>query len=352
MGLQLPGWLTEPLSWVGLEWPHADEVKLFEAGQAWMRFATTLQPIAAHADAAAASVWSVNEGPTSEEFRRWWQDDDGPTRRLRDDIAAAMLIGAALTIFAAITLAMKIAFIVQLIILAAQVAAAIASAFVTFGASTAAVPGFIAATRMALTRLIRKVVDDVIKKSIRKLLDKAKTLLRKVALRRAQRKIARQSARIMDQIADALKKVNPRFTPNHPSYGANCVHCVQAYELRRRGLDVSATSLPQQYWPNWGRSLSDISSRWGRNFTPGSRADIERAFQQFGPGSRGVVYIPWKNGGAHVFNVENVNGQIRFVDGQNNLLDASGYFARGGQPAFVRLDDLPIPPDTIPHFAS
>jgi len=45
MGLQLPGWLTEPLSWVGLEWPHADEVKLFEAGQAWMRFATTLQGV-------------------------------------------------------------------------------------------------------------------------------------------------------------------------------------------------------------------------------------------------------------------------------------------------------------------
>jgi len=219
MGLQLPEWLTEPLSWVGLEWPQADEVKLFEAGQAWMAFAFRLQPIAAHANSAAADVWSNNEGPASDEFKRWWEDEDGPTKRLRDDQLAALLIGGALMIFAAITLVMKIMFIVQLIILAVQVAMAIAAAFATFGASTATVPGFIAATRIALTRLIRKVVDDVIKKSIKKLLDKAKQLLKKVrqipynrAVRKDPRFAVLIKSRRQTHIGEAF------YTPNDPSW--------------------------------------------------------------------------------------------------------------------------------------
>jgi hypothetical protein len=43
-----------------------------------------------------------------------------------------------------------------------------------------------------------------------------------------------------------------------------------------------------------------------------------------------------------VFNVENVGGRIRFMDGQNGVADASGYFANGGNTRFVRLDDLPL----------
>ena len=177
MGLELPGWLTEPLGWVGLTWPQADEVKLFEAGQAWIGFATTLRPIAQSADRAAVGVWTTNKGTPAEAFERWWTDELGPRDRLADDALAATVIGAGLILFAAVTLAMKIAFLVQLITLAILVAQAIATAFLTFGATTAEIPVFIATTRLACQLLIRQGVKHV-ETGIAGLLERAATLLR------------------------------------------------------------------------------------------------------------------------------------------------------------------------------
>ena len=66
--------------------------------------------------------------PTADAFRQWWDRDDGPRTRLLEDAIAAQLIGSVLIIFAAMTLAMKIVFIIQLIVLLVQVTMAIASA--------------------------------------------------------------------------------------------------------------------------------------------------------------------------------------------------------------------------------
>ena len=78
-----------------------------------------------------------------------------------DNAAAAELIGAGLIVMAGITLALKIAYIAQLVILAIEVAQAIATAFVTFGATTAEIPGFIAATRAICREALNKVISMV-----------------------------------------------------------------------------------------------------------------------------------------------------------------------------------------------
>jgi hypothetical protein len=223
VGLQLPDWLTEPLSWIGLDWPQADEEKLFEAGQAWIDFSTQLSPAAAHANSAATNVWSTNDGPASDAFKTWWNDDNGPNRRLADDMVAAMVIGGALILFAAITLALKIMFIVQLIILAVQVAVAIAAAIPSLGASTATIPAFIAATRLVCAKLIHRVVDDIIMKSIAKLLTKAKALLRKVARRAGRRTgppaIDRLAAAVNRNVDTSAISPNPVWrADNRPLY--------------------------------------------------------------------------------------------------------------------------------------
>ena len=184
MGIELPGWLTEPLSWITLEWPQADETKLFEAAQVWMNFGMAAIPVGTTSTSAAETVWTTNEGPQVDAFKNWWNDEDGPTQRLSEDAAAAMIIGAALMIFAAITLAMKIAWIAALIALAVQVAMAIAASFATFGAASASIPGFIAVCRQVCMKLLRRVIDDVIKKSIKELLEKARKLLKKLNIRR------------------------------------------------------------------------------------------------------------------------------------------------------------------------
>src|SRR5262249_27962277 len=122
MGLELPSELTEPLSWIGMTWPEADEGKLFEAGNRWLEFGTRLQAIGSDADAAAGDVWKENQGETVDAVHRWWDGEQGPPSRVAEDAVAAQIIGAALIVFAAVTLALKIAFIVQLIMLAIEVA--------------------------------------------------------------------------------------------------------------------------------------------------------------------------------------------------------------------------------------
>lgn len=89
---------------------------------------------------------------------------------------------------------------------------------------------------------------------------------------------------------------------------------------------------------------------WGRAATTGDRAAIETAFEQAGPGSRGLVAIYWNRGGGHVFNVENVGGNVRFVDGQNGAADVAHYFQQGHSTRCLRLDDLPVPSGTDPTF--
>jgi hypothetical protein len=170
--------LTEPLGWVGLDWPAADEELLFEAGQQWIAYGEQLAQIAQRADAVAGGVWSSSSGEAAEAFRAWWTEGEGPARRLAEDAAAALLIGAALVAFAVVTLALKINFVVQLVILAVEVAQAIATAFVTFGATMAEVPGFVAATRVICRQLIKQVVSHV-QTVIKDILARAKDLLKK-----------------------------------------------------------------------------------------------------------------------------------------------------------------------------
>ena len=222
MGLQLPAELTEPLSWIGLIWPEADEEKLFEAGQQWISFGTRLQTIAQTADSAAASVWSTNEGEPVDAFHAWWTRDEGPQHRLVEDAVAATVIGSALVVFAAVTLALKIAFIVQLIVLAVEVAQAVATAFATFGATTAEVPGFIAATRLICRQLVKQAVEHI-QTVIADILEKAKALLRRVARREtgaAERAAARDGVRAVGraisrgELTDADRAALRYYTTN------------------------------------------------------------------------------------------------------------------------------------------
>lgn len=155
--------------------------------------------------------------------------------------------------------------------------------------------------------------------------------------------------KIDQQINRTADAVNPSYDRTKSAYSENCTGVVQAYELRRRGHDVQAGPLENHLRKDeggpGGRSLSAIEQTWGGKFTPGSKADIEDAFKQ--PGSRGVVYIRWHVGGAHVFNVENNSGRVRFVDGQPTpaRYDASNYFGKGHDTRYLRTDDRPDPPE-------
>jgi transcription antitermination factor NusG len=152
------------------------------------------------------------------------------------------------------------------------------------------------------------------------------------------------------KIDSILDRLNPQFDRSKSAYSENCTGVVQAYELQRRGTNAQPlpleTPLRTDEGGPGGRPLGSIEAPWGDRFKPGGRTEIEKAFSE--PGSRGVVYIQWKMGGAHVFNVENIEGTVRFVDGQPTPArkDASKYFDVGFNTHYLRLDTVKNPDQT------
>jgi hypothetical protein len=152
-------------------------------------------------------------------------------------------------------------------------------------------------------------------------------------------------------LVDHLRRVNPNFDATSTRWSANCTHCASAYELRRRGIDAEALGLPDRYLNRGmlGRPTSDMPNAWGFKYSPASQADIVQQLEAAGPGSRGFVRIVWSRGGAHVFNAENVDGTVHFVDAQSNVVDVTRYFGRG-KTFFVRSDTLPTPGSSLDDF--
>lgn len=149
MGLQLPGELVGVLNMIGINWPEADEEKLFRMGQIWLAFADNLREIANDAEEAAKRVWTGNEGPAVEAFTAMWREHGG-TKNLDIAANAGLAFGLGLFVYAAIVLVLKINAIIQLVFLAIAIAQAIAMAAATFGASLLQIP------------IVRQIVKEII----------------------------------------------------------------------------------------------------------------------------------------------------------------------------------------------
>lgn len=158
MSLQLPAELRSLLDILGYTWPEADETKLFEMGQAWIGFASTLGSMVDKASGAASQVWTQNSGADITAFQEWWANEEGPIASLTDGIPAAIVTGTGLIICGMIVLGLKIAVIVQLVILAIQIAQAIATAGPTFGASLLEIPVFQQIARTIIGNLFQEVI--------------------------------------------------------------------------------------------------------------------------------------------------------------------------------------------------
>jgi len=122
-------------------------------------------------------------------------------------------------------------------------------------------------------------------------------------------------------IDNALKNVNPNFSTSYSEYSENCQRCVVAYELRRRGYNV--TALPTYQGDTlpvvnaYGNGRWQMAFKGAKTINVGStshkkaQSNLEAKMKSFGNGSRAVVRIP-----GHVFNCENIGGKIRYIDAQ------------------------------------
>ncbi|GAA2423143.1 hypothetical protein GCM10010191_38830 [Actinomadura vinacea] len=154
MGMQLPGELISLLGMLGYTWPEADETKLFEMGQRWVAFGGTLSSGVGEAGGAGQAVNMAGMGQGFDSFQRAWADPKAPQTLLGKATSGAMVVGVGLIVAGAVVLVLKISVIVQLVILAFQIAQAIATAVVTFGASLLEIPIFKIITGLIIDQLI------------------------------------------------------------------------------------------------------------------------------------------------------------------------------------------------------
>ncbi len=138
-------------------------------------------------------------------------------------------------------------------------------------------------------------------------------------------------------ISDAVVETNPYHSYDYREYSQNCQRCVVAYELRRRGYDVTALPtyqgdrLPQVahydskngiYQGRWQGAFQNAKSVNVGAAGDSTRAEkkvmgsIDQHMKDWGSGARAVVQIFYRGGGGHVFNVENQNGRTVYVEAQ------------------------------------
>jgi hypothetical protein len=146
------------------------------------------------------------------------------------------------------------------------------------------------------------------------------------------------------QLARDVALTNPAWDPAVGETTSNCVHVVNGYELRRRGYDVQARPLPEHLVPYGGRTVEEIELAWRRPFVRVTDLDaLEQAFAE--PGSRGIVDVVERQGAVgsgHVFNVENVNGEVRYLDAQRSVSDARFFFTAAERVRYLRVGHLAV----------
>lgn len=142
--------------------------------------------------------------------------------------------------------------------------------------------------------------------------------------------------------SDDIRATNPKYLESKKNknthYTHNCQRCVNAYEARRRGYNVTAAT---KYQPNDPLAYMANEKGWANvynggkeslvpcisNSADGVRKKVTDTVLSWGDGARGIVRVQWKgSGGGHVFIAECHGEEVVFLDPQSGRMDASPYF--------------------------
>ncbi|MGP3999755.1 DUF6531 domain-containing protein [Streptomyces sp. 8N706] len=160
MGVVLPGWADELLDLIGVSWPNVDEDDYREMSTAMREFAGDIDDGATEAHTAIQQLVSAGGGGLATEAlnMHWSKVKDTHLTNLAEAgrLTANALDGVALLIEGA-----KIATLVQLGILAAEIAAAAASAPFTLGLSALGGLAATQATRTIVREIFQQVCQEV-----------------------------------------------------------------------------------------------------------------------------------------------------------------------------------------------
>ncbi|MFB7630090.1 nucleic acid/nucleotide deaminase domain-containing protein [Streptomyces sp. NPDC056149] len=160
MGVVLPGWADEVLDLIGVSWPNVDEDDYREMANAMREFADDIEDGANQAHTAIQGLVGSAGGSIAVEAlnSHWGTIND---KHLKGLAECGRLAGTAMDGVATLIEGAKIAALVQLGILAAEVIAAQAAAPFTFGLSEAGAIAATQATRAIVKRLIKEVCEQI-----------------------------------------------------------------------------------------------------------------------------------------------------------------------------------------------
>lgn len=147
------------------------------------------------------------------------------------------------------------------------------------------------------------------------------------------------------EFTEDLLKTNPNYETKEYKWRNNCQRCVPTYEMRRRGLKVTAKPIPttieQDYLAqNYALAWENQERVWCMK---GSGLEqIKAQMAAWGDGARAEVSVVWKDGfNGHVFVAEQRDGKTVFLDPQSGDTDCSRYFgnAKMGLTNILRIDN-------------
>ncbi|EXU86931.1 hypothetical protein [Streptomyces noursei] len=218
MSLTLPSEVSWVLNLLGYNWPGADEDALHECAQIWRNFAESVNQAQEQGSLAANQVVSANAGDAVEGFTKEWGAFGGGgaggstgDHYLRDAAEAAEIIAVAFDAAAIAVLAGKIAVIVQLVMLAAEIIAAQAAAPFTFGTSEIAAAGATQATRLIVRQILDKIKHEVMQAATKAMehatMDAIKNLAKKAVSQEARKVVTDYAKKqIKETVKDTVKE--------------------------------------------------------------------------------------------------------------------------------------------------
>ena len=157
---------------VGERWPETDEDEVRRLAQVWRGLGSAFQEALRSADPAAQEIIHRNRGQAIDAFATNWQrfavhGDRGGEGYLRDAAKACEAMATGLEEFAGDVAGTKAFILIQLEILAVEVALGLAGTAFTFGVSDAIAAAAVAATRVVIQQSLRKLLASAVKKGIR-----------------------------------------------------------------------------------------------------------------------------------------------------------------------------------------
>ncbi|MFI5529432.1 toxin glutamine deamidase domain-containing protein [Kitasatospora sp. NPDC051853] len=168
MAVELP----EPLQWVlmllaGSRWPEGDEDLMRDMARRWRSAAESVDEGGRAADSAMKRALDGQQGAAMDELAKKWETLTLPVDGSKPGFFPGMVkacnsMADSLEAMANSTETAKISIVAQLGILAFEIATAEAAAPVTAGASLAAIPVAIQASKMTVQQILKKLAKEII----------------------------------------------------------------------------------------------------------------------------------------------------------------------------------------------